>query len=206
MAVTLMTVLLQTQPARGTDPDTLDSTYMASGPVVNQQTVVANQAWADAIETREVQNREYALAHPETLATKNPHYVPPTSDSEAEPTVVEGIYTDRQRPMGWGMIYDIKNYWMGSIEGGHAQVYAGLRSDSPDPGYWVVTPPGQGVLVVMTFPHGTGTPDNGGLYLTPTRIGTIHIAAAAGTCLTVQATNGDQLMFDVARRIWSCTR
>ena len=204
LAVILAVVLLPPRPARGTDPDALDSTYMASGPVVNQQTVVANQAWVAAIDTREAQDHDYAIAHPETLAQKDPNRVIPTSGPE--PTIVAGIYTDLQRPMGWGGIYGTENAWMGLITGGHAQVFAGLKSDSPEPGYWLVSPPGQGVLVVLTFPDDLGTPAPGGLYLTPTRIGSIHITAAAGTCLTLQAANGDQLMFDVARRIWSCTR
>ncbi len=199
---TLAAVLGQTRPAQGTDPDALDSTYMASGPVINQQTAEANQAWAAAIDTREAQDRDYALAHPETLATKNPHYVM-TTDLPDEP-VVEGIYTDLQKPMGWGMLYSIKNAWVGSITGGHAQVYAGLKSDSADPLAWVMNPPGQGVLRVITVPHGTGTPTNGGEYLTPARAGSIKITAATGTCLTVQAEDGTQYQFDVATRAWSC--
>ncbi len=203
LSLTLAFVLAgQTRQVRGTDPDDLDSTYLASGPVVNQQTAVANQAWADAIETREVQNHEYALAHPETLATKNPNYVMKT-DLPDEP-VVTGIYTDLQRPMGWGLLYSINNAWMGSITGGHAQVYAGLKSDSANPLVWATNPPGQGVLRVITVPHGTGSPANGGEYLTPARVGSISITAAAGTCLTVQATNGTQYQFDVVTRAWSC--
>jgi len=204
LVVILAVVLLPTRPARGTDPDALASTYLASGPVINQQTAEANQAWAAAIDTREAQDHDYAIAHPETLAQKDPNRAIPTS--LPEPTVEAGIYTDLQRPMGWGGIYGTENAWMGIITGGYAQVFAGLKSDSPEPGVWSTTSVGQGVLVVLTFPDNVGNPANGGEYLTPTRAGSVHITAAVGTCLTVQAKNGDQLMFDVARRIWSCTR
>lgn len=110
----------------------------------------------------------------------SPSPVQPTPGDNARPYVLrEGIFEPAENILPQ---WDFANYGVGHVRGQWVSVYAGSQDADPNQGGVVVVPYGA--------PPGDFLP-------TPAAAGSVKIASARGTTLTLLATDGTTFVFDV---------
>lgn len=190
-----------TQGAWGNDPESApDSTFMAQGPIADQQTVDQSVTSKDQTEQEYEQARQNAALGPQASKSLS-SYPPPVSAPQSQERT--GVFENTgPLPSGWGAHYRLTNMWHDFVGGLSTVAYAGSQVD--DPFYNVWNNPEQGVLVVKFTPSDPDANPDVLTYLTPTRTGRIRIDFATGTCLRLVSTGGQLYLFDVAVGWWSC--
>jgi len=126
--------------------------------------------------------------------------LPPPKDPKRGVAVVpspgpwpSGIFESPQAPFT-PALYRISNQWQGRIGDEFVQVFAGAKTADPS----------QGVVVVLTtsaIDLSNRTPQTGGFYLTPEKLGALRIVSADGTHLTLATPSGKRFAFDVISRV-----
>ena len=86
-----------------------------------------------------------------------------------------------------GAVYTIENRWFERRAGGELVVYAGAQRQDP----------AQGVVVVRPSRAELGGP---GVFLTPTKAGSVRVVGASGERVQLQAANGTPFAFEVPAR------
>jgi hypothetical protein len=110
----------------------------------------------------------------------SPSPVQPSPGDNAPPYVPkEGIFEPAEDILAE---WDFVNYWVGHVRDQWVCVYAGSQDVNPNQGGVVVTPKGS--------PPGQFRP-------TPVAAGSVKIVSAEGTRLTLLATDGTTMVFDV---------
>lgn len=203
VAILTFGVLLVMKPAFTTMADNPepDSNFIASGPVMNQQTLEANLARGDQLEQQDNQlqkDQTDGLYGP--MPAKDPTNA--HASNQLQPTIVAEILHDFNIPSGWGQLYDIENMWHGPVSDHRISVYAGLLYDGAQP--TIAASTGQGLVIVLDVPTQANTEGSFQQYFTPSKTGPVHITAFSGTCLTLVSANNTTYIFDIATRQWSC--
>lgn len=136
----------------------------------------------------------------------------PYSDSPkpvSTPVPYQSSTTVFQRPAGIGMIveldssifssgYLVVNQWHAEQDGKRYGVYAGAQRNDPSQGGKTIEQPWPGILaVIVQDSYGNTLKDEGGIFFTPIRAGTVRIVGAEGTILTTVAEDGTVFTFDV---------
>lgn len=144
----------------------------------------------DLVPLQETKTAEYVSAHPDAAKI-------PATITHAPP--VQGI--QYKYPNAWNMHLRFENEWFGNVNGQSVAVFAGSFSTVDQ--FGKVTEDRQQGYVAVAMESKGGVDTDYHEYLTPTKHGAVKITAVNGTQVSLIATDGSTITFDLTTRTFS---